>query len=103
MWGKFTYLEIVAPEKIVFVNSFADPEGHIVRAPFGDAVPLEIRNAVTLSESDGRTAITLRSAPINATEEEISFFKGMFESMTQGYGGTFDQLAERLAQTGSEA
>ncbi|QMV40633.1 SRPBCC family protein [Cohnella cholangitidis] len=97
MWGKFVYHEIDAPGKIVFVNSFSDPEGNIVRAPFSDSIPLEIRNVVTLSESEGRTTITLRSSPINATEEEISFFKGMFESMTQGYGGTFDQLAEYLA------
>jgi uncharacterized protein YndB with AHSA1/START domain len=27
MWGKFEYREIEAPEKIVFVNSFSDPEG----------------------------------------------------------------------------
>src|SRR5665647_1251665 len=32
MWGKFVYHEIVAPEKLVFVNSFSDEEGNTVRA-----------------------------------------------------------------------
>ncbi|WP_349655180.1 hypothetical protein [Paenibacillus konkukensis] len=41
--------------------------------------------------------MTLRSGPINATEEERSFFEGMLESMQEGFGGTFDQLEEYLA------
>jgi uncharacterized protein YndB with AHSA1/START domain len=98
MWGKFVYHEIESPEKIVFVNSFSDPEGNIIRAPFSAAFPLEIRNLMTFTEREGKTTITLRGGPINATEEERSFFKGMFESMKQGFGGTFDQLAEYLAK-----
>lgn len=34
MWGKLVYNEIVAPEKIVFVKSFTDPDGNTVRAIF---------------------------------------------------------------------
>ena len=34
MWGKFIYREIQAPERLVFVNSFSDEEGNIVRSPF---------------------------------------------------------------------
>lgn len=98
MWGKFVYHEIESPEKIVFVNSFSDPEGNIVRAPFSAAFPLEIRNLLTFTETEGRTTITLRGGPINVSEEELNFFKGMFESMKQGFGGTFDQLAEYLAK-----
>lgn len=97
MWGKFAYQEIEAPAKIIWLNSFADEAGNVVRAPFGDLIPLEIRNAVTFSENNGATAITLRSAPFRATEEERSFFAGMFESMEQGFGGTFDQLEQYLA------
>ncbi|CAK4815509.1 unnamed protein product [Aphanomyces euteiches] len=98
MWGKFVYHEIVAPEKIVFVNSFSDPEGNIVPAPFEGNFPLEIKNTLTLIENDGQTTLTLRGGPINATEEERSFFNGMFDSMNQGFRGTFDQLEEYLAQ-----
>ena len=96
MWGKFVYLEIEASEKIVWLNSFSDAAGNIVRAPFGELIPLEIRNEVTFSEHNGVTTMALRSEPFRATTEERTFFEGMFESMQQGFGGTFDQLETYL-------
>jgi uncharacterized protein YndB with AHSA1/START domain len=98
MWGKFVYLEIEGPEKIVFVNSFSDQDGNIVRAPFSPTIPLEIRNIITFTENDGKTTVSLSSSPIHATEEERNTFKEMFESMKQGFGGTFDQLADYLTK-----
>jgi uncharacterized protein YndB with AHSA1/START domain len=98
MWGKFVYREIVAPEKIVFVNSFSDEEGNTVRAPFSPTWPLEVLNTLTLSENEGKTTLTLRGGPINATEEERKTYEAGFESMKQGFGGTFDQLADYLAR-----
>ncbi|TXK83831.1 SRPBCC domain-containing protein [Paenibacillus sp. N3.4] len=97
MWGKFVYHEIEAPERIVFVNSFSDEEGSTVRAPFSPTFPLEIRNVVTFTEQDGKTTITLRGGPINATEEERAAFRGMKDSMNQGFNGTFNQLEAYLA------
>ncbi|TDF91053.1 SRPBCC domain-containing protein [Paenibacillus piri] len=98
MWAKFVYHEIEASERIVWVTSFSDEEGNVVRAPFSAKYPLEIRNVLTLSENNGTTTITLRGGPINATAEEQSFFTGMFESMKQGFGATFDQLEQYLAK-----
>jgi uncharacterized protein YndB with AHSA1/START domain len=98
MWGKFVYREIVAPEKIVFINSFSDAEGNTVRAPFSPTWPLEILNNMTLAEHEGKTTLTLRGGPINATEDEHKTFTGMHEGMQQGFAGTFDQLAEYLAK-----
>ncbi len=46
----------------------------------------------------GKRRFTLRGGPINATEEERKTFIGMFASMQQGFGGTFDQLAAYLAK-----
>ncbi|MBD2872339.1 SRPBCC domain-containing protein [Paenibacillus arenilitoris] len=96
-WGRFAYREITAPERLVYVNSFSDPEGGIVRPPFDDPWPLEILNTVTLEEQDGKTTVTISAIPVNASEEETRVFRAGFESMEQGYGGTFDQLAEHLA------
>jgi uncharacterized protein YndB with AHSA1/START domain len=98
MWGKFVYREIVAPEKIVFINSFSDEEGNITRAPFSPTWPLEVLNTLTLSEIEGKTRLTLRGGPINATEEERRTYEAGFESMKQGFGGTLDQLADYLAR-----
>lgn len=97
-WGRFLYREITAPERIVFVNSFSDASGGMTRAPFSQTCPLEMLIDVTFSEQSAKTVLTLRSTPINATEEENRTFAGMFDSMRQGFGGTFDQLAAYLAQ-----
>jgi uncharacterized protein YndB with AHSA1/START domain len=98
MWGRFVYREIVAPEKIVFVNSFSDEEGNVTRAPFSPTWPLEVFNTLTLSEHEGQTTLTLRGGPINATEEERRTFEAASESIKQGFSGTFDQLADYLAR-----
>ena len=96
MWGKFRYLEINEPEQIVFISSFSDKDGNIARAPFFDKFPLEIRNTLTLTENNGKTTLTLRGGPINATEEEQNAYMGMISGMEQGFGGTFDQLEAYL-------
>jgi len=98
MWGRFVYREIQAPECLVFVNSFSDEEGNIVRSPFSPTWPLEILNTLTLGESDGKTTITLRGRPVNATAEEQETFWNAQESTRQGFAGTFDQLAEYLTE-----
>jgi len=99
MWGKFVYDEIVAPERLSFVDSFADENGNIIRAPFFDGGwPLEVSNLVSFSEQDGQTTMTLRVAPINATEDELKLFADSHGSLHQGYGGTMDQLEEYLAK-----
>jgi uncharacterized protein YndB with AHSA1/START domain len=97
LWGKFVFQEIQAPERLVFVSSFVDEESNIVRAPFSPTWPLEILNTVTLTESDGKTTVTFRGGPINATEEERDTFWNSQKSVQQGFAGTFDQLAAYLA------
>jgi hypothetical protein len=41
--------------------------------------------------------VDLRAGAVTATAAEHAQFVGLFDSMQQGYGGTFDQLAEYLA------
>jgi uncharacterized protein YndB with AHSA1/START domain len=97
MWGIFTFREMQAPGKIVFVNSFADAEGNIIRAPFFDNWPLEVLNVLTLEDSHGKTKLTIKGHPINATEDEIQRYRSLFPSMEEGFGGTFEQLSAYLA------
>jgi uncharacterized protein YndB with AHSA1/START domain len=96
MWGKFVYREILAPERLVFVNSFSDPDGNLTRAPFAPTWPLEVLNTLTLSEQFGKTALTLLANPVSATEQERELFDSFFDSLHQGFSGTFDQLAGYL-------
>jgi uncharacterized protein YndB with AHSA1/START domain len=98
MWGKFNYREICKPELIVFTNSFSDRNGNTVRAPFAQDWPLEVINTVTFTEAHGKTTVSLRGRPFNATAEENARFDSWKPSMKQGFGGTFDQLGEYLAK-----
>jgi len=98
MWGKFVYREIAAPERLVFVLSFADEQGHTARHPLSPVWPLEMLNTLTLSEQDGKTTLTLHVAPIQATEEERKTFDAGHDSMKGGFTGTFDKLESYLAE-----
>jgi uncharacterized protein YndB with AHSA1/START domain len=100
MWGKFVFREIVKPERLVFVNSFSDENGNIARHPMHLTWPLEMLSTITFTEQAGKTTVTVRWLPLNATAEERKTFEDGFESMQQGWGGTFEQLGEYLAKAG---
>jgi uncharacterized protein YndB with AHSA1/START domain len=99
MWGKFVYREIVPPERIAWVNSFADAKGNVTRPPFDENWPVEMLSTATFTEHGGRTTVTLRWAALNATEAERRTFDANHESMKGGWTGTFDQLAEYLVKS----
>lgn len=92
MWGKFTYQQITAPERIVSTLSFADQLGNPVRHPMSPTWPLFTLNDMSLTEDDGLTTMVLRSAPFDASEVERATFKEGHASMRLGFGSTFDQL-----------
>jgi uncharacterized protein YndB with AHSA1/START domain len=98
MWGRFVYKKIEAPERLDFVVAFSDENGGILRHPFSPDWPAETLGSMVLAEKDGKTMISSRSWPINATQKEIDVFKEGFESMEQGYSGTLDRLDDFLAR-----
>ena len=102
MWGRFVFREIAAPNRLVWINSFSDQNGGLTSNPYIPGWPLETLTTVALSEHGGKTTLSLTATPINCTEEERTTFIGGFESMTKGFGGTFDQLAEYLPKAGVE-
>ena len=98
MWGKFVYREIEAPRRIVLVNSFSDEKGGITRHPMSATWPLQLLTTTTLTEQGGKTTVTVEWSPLDATDAERHTFDGAHDSMKQGWGGTFEQLAEYLAK-----
>ena len=96
MWGRFNYREIAAEERIVWLNSFANAECGIARAPFSEVCPLEIENTATFTEKDGVTTVALRALPFGESAAERQYFEELKPSLEQGYGGTLDQLAAYL-------
>ncbi len=98
LWGKWTFREIIAPERIVLVHSFSDEEGGITRHPFSPTWPLEMLSTTTLEDAGDHTRVTVEWSPLDPTEAERETFDAAHESMRQGWTGTFEQLAEHLAQ-----
>jgi uncharacterized protein YndB with AHSA1/START domain len=99
MWAKFVYREIVAPERLVWEHSFSDEAGGLARHPLSPTWPLKLLTTVTFEEApDGKTKLTLRWLPLDATEEEQKTFDAAHDSMGGGWAGTFDQLAAYLAR-----
>ena len=96
MWGKFVYRDIVRPEWIVLVNCFSDAAGGVTRHPMAPAWPLETLSTFTFEDASGKTKLTVRWEPINATAEEITTFNTAHASMTGGWTGTFEQLTDYL-------
>ncbi len=98
MWGKFVYREIVPPQKLAFINSFSDEAGRLTRHPLAPTWPMQMMSTFTFDEQPGgKTKFTVSWAPHKATDEERETFDAGHDSMTQGWGGTMDQLAGYLA------
>lgn len=98
MWAKFVYREIVAPERLVWVHSFSDEAGSLTRHPLSPTWPLELLTTVTFDDATGgKTNVTLCWSPLNATDEETKTFAAARDGMTQGWTGTFERLADYLA------
>ena len=100
MWGQFVYREIIAPEKIVWVNSFSDKDRGLTRHPFSTQMwPLQMLSQAAFLERNGKTTVTIQWLPLDASDEERQTFNGARAGMSQGWTGTFEQLTDYLDQT----
>ena len=93
IWGRGVYLEVVAPERIVYTDTFADEEGNPVEPTqygMSPAHPRETLVTVTFTEHEGKTKVTLRHAMAAAVPERAGTQQGWTEMM--------DRLAEDLAK-----
>lgn len=95
-WGRFLFHEIVPEKRLVFVVTFADSQGQVARNPWEMVWPLEILSTVEFKDLGGKTEVTVRWIPVNATEAEEKAFDAGRDSMKQGWGGTLDRLDDQL-------
>ena len=101
MWGLFTYQQIVKPSQLIFINSFSNEDGEVVRAPeipFGKHWPLQMLNTLTFTENEGKTVLKMTIEPFEASPEEIDTFSKNTENVRMGFQGTFAQLQDFLNQ-----
>src|SRR5581483_2821307 len=98
MWAKFVYRDVAPPQRLVWVHSFSDENSGLTRHPLSATWPLELLTTVTFEEAAaGKTRLTLRWSPINATEEERNTFAAAHQGMQGGWTGSFEQLDAYLA------
>lgn len=86
-WGRATYQEIAAPERIVYLDAFADEHGNVL-----EEMP-EMVITVEFIDMDGKTK--LRSIAKFATAEELERTVAM--GMEEGAKQTWDRLDAYLA------
>jgi uncharacterized protein YndB with AHSA1/START domain len=99
IWGRWVFREIVAPERLVSLSAFSDEKGGLARPPWGGDWPPEILSVVSFAEKSGeRTEVTVAWVPETGTEADRAAFVAGFDSMRQGWSGTFDQFADYLAR-----
>ncbi len=99
MWAKFVYREVVPPQRLVWEHSFSDEAGGLTRHPLSATWPLRLLTIVTFEEQPGgKTKLTLRWSPLDATPEEQKTFDAAHDGMRQGWGGSFERLDAYLAE-----
>ena len=93
-WGRGVYREIVAPEKLVYTDTFSDPEGNPVEPAYYDGMdpewPSESLVTVTFSEQGGKTKVTLH----HGVSESLAKRTGA----KQGWTEMLERLADYLAR-----
>lgn len=94
MWAKFVYRDVTPPSRLAWEHSFSDKDGNLTRHPFRSSWPLKLLTTVIFEEQSGKTKLTLTWTPLEATEAECEVFANEIPGMNQGWGGTFDQLAD---------
>src|SRR5690606_11279586 len=87
-WGRATYQEIVPPERIVYVDAFADAEGNVL-----EGMP-QMVITVEFVDLGGKTKLIATTE--FATVEDLE--KTMAMGMAEGFGETLDRLEAHLAE-----
>jgi uncharacterized protein YndB with AHSA1/START domain len=91
IWGLGVYKEIVEPERVVYIDTFADAKGiPVPPAHYGmsSGHPSETLVTVTFSEQNGKTKLSLRhSIPESFVERE---------GIQKGWVDMLDRLADEL-------
>lgn len=98
MWGKWTFKEIEAPARLLFIDAFSDKDGGLGRHPMAPTWPAQMMTTVLLSDFGPKTLITILWSPYEANEAERQTFAEGMASMHQGWSGTFERLDAYLLE-----
>lgn len=96
MYGNVHYLEVKRPDRLVYIQQFANKDGSPGRHPMAPTWPQSMLTTITfIAEDNGGTRVTLEWEVTGEwTQEEMDTFTNGKSSMSQGWGGSFDKLEE---------
>ncbi len=98
MWGQWVFREIDAPSRLLFVQSFSDEHGGLGAHPLAPTWPKQTLSTILFQDFGPSTLLTVYWAPFESTDAERETFRGAFDSMVQGWGGTFERLDAHVAE-----
>jgi len=87
-WGKVVFREIVAPERIVYIDAFSDAEGNV-----NEDMPVAL---VTMEFEDFEGKTKLINRVEYPTEDKLKLVMEM--GVTQGIASSWEQLDDLLAE-----
>lgn len=92
------YLEVVEPEKLVFLQSTCDADWTITSNPMMADWPRVLLTTVTFKADGDRTHMRLTWVPHEATDAEIECFASAIAGMDKGWSAGMDLLEKLLAE-----
>jgi uncharacterized protein YndB with AHSA1/START domain len=94
MYGKANYLEVKAPDTIIYTQQFCDENEKVTRHPMAPTWPETMKTTVKLSEEGpDQTRVTVTWEVVGSvTPEEMNTFIAGRTGMTGGWTGSFDKL-----------
>ncbi|MFM6927030.1 MAG: SRPBCC family protein [Bdellovibrio sp.] len=98
MYGKTKYLEITPPDRMIYLQEFADENGNMSRHPMMPTWPATMKTTVQLTEEGPeQTRVTVTWQPYgDVSPAELESFVNAKTGMTQGWTGSFDKLEDYL-------
>jgi uncharacterized protein YndB with AHSA1/START domain len=97
MWGLTHYKEIVAPERIVYVQQFSDKDRGLAAHPLAPTWPKRMLATILFQDFGPKTLVSLYWEALEPTAAERETFTQGMAGMNQGWAGTFDRLDALLA------
>jgi uncharacterized protein YndB with AHSA1/START domain len=98
MYGKANYIEVKAPDTIIYTQQFSDEKENVTRHPMAPTWPETMKTTVKLTEeAPDQTRVTITWEVVgNVTKEEMNTFIAGRAGMTQGWTGSLDKLESYL-------
>lgn len=95
---KMAYVEVIPPEKLVWLHSVTDSEWNIAPNPMMPDWPRVLLTTVTFSENGNQTNLRLTWEPHDATQAEITCFASAIGGLHKGWGAGMQILEELLVE-----